>query len=154
MIFPSKYLIGQDSPEVFLGHKFINREQLDKLVEHISLVFNPPPPTNATNSSASVSVFSLGKTFNGNASQPPARETRFLRNDLDQSLNPEQASVWQAHYPLGNLLPADGKGMTVDELRWRAEWYCKQTGLKYVGGVEDAIAELAMAGLVKAAKSE
>ena len=91
----------------------------------------------------------------GTPAQTPSVDTRYLRNDIRLSaIKKEQRELWEAHYPIGHLLPENGAGRTVGELRLRVQWYCKTVGINYLGGVEDAVEELARADLIKLVKSE
>jgi len=90
----------------------------------------------------------------GTPAQPPSADTHYLRDDLNKSLRPEQRELWEKHYPVGQLLPIVGAGVTVAELVERVHWYCNLTRIKLVGGVEEVLVELQGAGLVKVAKEE
>jgi len=90
----------------------------------------------------------------GTLAQAPSADTRYLRDDLNKSLKPEQRALWERHYPVGQLLPVFGLGLTVAELVERVHWYCKVTQAKMVGGVDEALVELRSWGLVKVAKEK
>lgn len=64
-------------------------------------------------------------------------------------LTSEQNDCFLKHYPIGNMIPVRGDGLSLDEIEERMQNYCVTMKVSAVTGTLDAVEEMVAVGIVE-----